>query len=302
MGYLSNSTKDLTIFREQLRCAIASYVQSRTKKQIKYLQLREKVTQNTGSIQQSSPDSEKLNAYFGLREYQYLSRLIIATEHEVMPHDLRDKVMRIYQEMPKYFSFLFPIVDLSNKIDEVLVKFPRERLLEIELSEQKEQVQSCNTKIRHLTEEYHKSVKVCESLSQKIKAISSVENCEKVEINQQLQSAKSQCNEYDKVILEQQKNLLVLEQQNKNFAVENQTLTQQIEKLLKANQQLQESLQKLQTSYNNLRSNYESCPIKNKEDLEQFKQEILKEIYQRMPHSGAQEKNKSNIPQGPKLF
>lgn len=294
MGHLSYSTKNLVSFQVQLRKAIADYVQVRTKEKIKYLALVEQITQKSGLIQQASSDSALFSTHFGVKEYQYLSRLIIVTEREILSPDIRDKVTLIYREMPKYFSFFFPIVDLSDKIAELLTKYPREQLLEIELEEQRKQVQFCNNQIKNLTQSYQESVKHGESLLQKIKEISSVEKLEKVELVRQLNSVKFQCGEYQKILRQQQKNLLALEQQNQKLVTENQTLTQQVEKLLEINQYLQKSLKELQSSYNELHLNYESCPIKNQQDLEQFKQEVLQEITQRISLAKTSEENSTN--------
>ena len=282
MGIKQDSVKNLAVFREQCRRAIAAYVHERSRGHIKYLTLTDHLLKRQGSIQQGASNAVATQTYFSKEEFETVSRLIVATECEISQHDARDKIHSIYRTMPKLFSFFFPLVTLSDRLSEILAKYPREKLLEIELEDQREQMQSCDTKIRHLTEEYGNSVKLCESLSEKVKEISSVDRLEKLDLKQRLESAQLQCQQYQQSLLKQQQNALLLGQQNQKLIQENHTLTQQVEKLLKTNQQLQESLQTIQISYKDLKLKYDACPIKSQDDLSQLKEEILEEMVQRL--------------------
>lgn len=296
------SSKDLASFRGQLRRDIADYIQSRSHGNIKYFDISEKHLHQESSQQNYPTNIKKLLSYMGKEELHLIIKLISIVESEETPHVMRDKIANIYKEMPKYFSFFFPIVNLSYKIQTLLVKYPREKILEIELENQDDFINSCNTKIKILTSEYQKNVQICENFSQKIQQLSTAESLDKTDILQQLNTEKLQCKEYRKIVTQQQNHLILLKQQNQTMLTENQLLKTEINTLSNLNQHLQDELKKLQHSYKELHQSYESCPIKTLNDLQQFKNSIVEEVIKQLNTNENAAVNLSKQPQGASLF
>ena len=298
----NNRFIDLASFREQLRKDIAGYIHERSQGKMNYSTCEEMVfsKQNLVINHQERKAHPLTKLPFGSEETGYLEHLIVVIEKVDISYDLRDRVNTIYQSMPKYFSFFYPIVLLSDRLKVTLIKYPRERLMELELEKNREHQLHCDVKIKNVTEEYQKALKLYEGLSDKIGEFSTVENLEKEELSRQLVSAQTQRDEFRKQILLQEKKIVSLEKDKLSLYWKNKDQKQVIDLLEQDNQKLQKQLKQLQSSYESLFQKFEQSPIKTEEDLEKFSQQIVGEVVKKLntaPRAPEQQKHNS-----PKLF